>query len=335
MAFAYQLMAAGADQVRRNTVEEAQPAAGEIKIRMRASSMNYHDFTVLLGFMPNMQYPRVPMSDGCGEVVAVGDGVDNFVVGDRAMPMFFPDWRSGRPRTDLKRRVLGDSVDGCLQEYFCIAAGAAVKAPAHMTDAEASTMVCAGLTAWYPLMEEFGITDQHTVLLQGTGGVSLAGLLIAKAVGAKVAITSSSDEKLERCKALGADYLINYNTHEDWHKEVYRQTGGVDITLDNGGQHTLGKAAKCTNDDGFIAIIGVLSGFESAEIPFIDVMQKNMTIKGVTVGCAESFDRYARFAEQHALKPVISDTLAADQLEEAVALMGAGGHFGKIAIAID
>ena len=335
MAFAYQLTAAGADQVKRVEVDEIEPAAGEIKIRMRASSMNYHDLSVLLGFMPNMQYPRVPMSDGCGEIVAVGEGVSSFSVGDRAMPMFFPDWRSGRPTTDVKRRVLGDTVDGCLQEYFCVEAGAAVKAPGHMSDAEAATMVCAGLTAWYPLMEEFGITDQHTVLLQGTGGVSLAGLLIAKAVGARVAITSSSDEKLARCESLGADYLVNYNTHKDWHKEVYRQTGGVDITLDNGGQHTLGMAAKCTRDDGFIAIIGVLSGYESAAIPFIDVMQKNMTIKGVTVGCAESGDRYARFAEQHALKPVISHTLAAGQLEEAVALMGAGGHFGKIAIAID
>ena len=335
MAFAYQMTAPGVENVARVEAEEVEPAAGELKVRITASSLNFHDLVTVTGLIPGLSYPRVPMSDGCGEVVAVGDGVSAFSAGDRVLPLFYPLWRSGRPTPDKKKLILGESIDGCLQEYLCISADSVVSAPAHMTDQQAATLVCAGLTAWYPLMEENRLQAHHTVLLQGTGGVSLAALQIAKAVGAKVAITSSSDEKLKRCEAMGADYLVNYLKSESWEEEVLTQTGGVDIALDTGGQNTLGRTVRCTRDDGFIAVIGVLGGFDAAPVSVIEVMQKNLAIKGITVGCRDSFDRLCRFTERHSIQPEISHVVPASQLDKAIETMGSGGHFGKIAVSVE
>lgn len=335
MAFAYQMMGAGTDQVQRNEVEARAPGAGEVQIRMRASSLNYHDLVTLSGFMPHVQYPMVPMSDGCGEITALGEGVMNHAIGDRVIPNFFPDWLDGRPSPQKKARLLGETIDGCLQEFLTLPARSVVNAPVHLNDLEAATLPCAGLTAWYAMMDEGNLQPGQTVLLQGTGGVALLGVQIAKAAGANVVITSSSDEKLQRAKELGADVLINYTEHPDWERQVLAQAGAVDITLDLGGQQTLGKSVSCTRDDGTVAVIGVLSGFDAAQVSVIEVMQKNLTLKGITVGCVASHARLCAFIEQHQIKPVISDTLDASELARAVELMAAGGHFGKIAIYID
>lgn len=332
MPFAFQMTGPGAENIKCVETPDREPGIGEIKIKISASSMNFHDLVTISGLIPSVQYPCVPMSDGCGEIVAIGQEVTNFSVGDRVLPQFYPHWLKGNPSPEKKRDILGETMDGCLQEYLILPASSAVKAPNHLTDTEAATLVCAGLTAWYPLMETNNLSDQHTVLLQGTGGVSLAALKIAKAVGAKVVITSSSDEKLERCKAMGADWLINYRTSENWEEEVLAQTGGVDITLDTGGPNTLGRSIRCTKDSGHIAVIGILSGFEAAEVSILDVMQKNLRIEGVTVGCRESFDRLCRFTEKHEITPVISHTLEAQEIAAAIDLMAAGNHFGKIAI---
>jgi NADPH:quinone reductase-like Zn-dependent oxidoreductase len=335
MAFRYEMTAAGADQVQRVEVDDRAVSDTQVKVRIHASSMNFHDFVTLSGFIPTVRYPTVPMSDGCGEIVACGKAVSTLSVGDRVLPLFHPHWKQGRPNPDVKRDILGETVDGCLQEFLHIDADLVVKAPKNLSNAEAATLGCAGLTAWYSLMEEYTLLPEHTVLLQGTGGVSLAALQIAKAVGATVVITSSSDKKLKKAKAMGADYLVNYITHPNWEEKVNELTGGVNAALDTGGQNTLGRTVKCTKTDGFIAVIGVLSGFDSAPVSIIHVMQKNITLKGITVGCKESFDRFCRFVEAHDIRPVISHSYKASELAEAVKVMSGGSHFGKISIEVD
>lgn len=335
MAFQYRMTGPGPEAVERVEVDAVAPKAGQLQVRIRASSLNFHDLVTLSGFIPTVDYPCVPLSDGCGEVTAVGAGVDAYALGDRVLPIFFPLWLSGRPSWESKKYVLGERVDGCMQEYFTLDAASAVRAPSNLDDEQAATLNCAALTAWYALIEEAKLQPGQTVLVQGSGGVSLFALQFAKAIGATVVATSSSDDKLAKMTALGADHTVNYSTHPDWEKQVLALCGGVDAVVDVGGQGTLAKTVSCTNTDGFIAVIGVLGGFEAASVSVIDIMQKNLTLKGVTVGCAESFDRMCRFIEQHAIEPVISHTLGAAELGRGLELMQSGQHFGKIAIRIE
>jgi NADPH:quinone reductase-like Zn-dependent oxidoreductase len=332
MAFRYEMTAPGIEHLRRVDGVVSPPQPGQIQVRIRASSLNFHDFVTLSGLIPGIDYPRVPLSDGCGEIAAVGEGVTDYSVGDRVVTLFYPLWQEGRPSADSKGQILGESVDGCLQEFLNIDACSVAPAPANLSDEEAATLVCAGHTAWYALMEEGNLQAGETVLVQGTGGVSVFGLQFAKAVGANVVATSSSDQKLIKMKDLGADYLVNYNSYPQWQEQVQALTSGVDVAIDVGGETTLGKTLACTNTDSFVAVIGVLSGFGAAQVSIIDVMQRNITIKGITVGCGESLDRMCRFVEAHDIKPVISHTMRADELAQGLELMQVGGHFGKIAV---
>ena len=335
MAFRYEMTAAGVAQVQRAEASPVPPGPGEVQLRVRASSLNYHDYVTLSGLIPWVEYPRVPLSDGCGEVVAVGSGVSQFAPGDRVVTLFYPLWHSGRPTPQSKQQILGETVDGCLQEYLTIDARSVAHAPAGLSDTQAATLTCAGHTAWYALMEEHRLQPGQTVLVQGSGGVSLFALQIARALGARVIATSSSDEKLERMLALGADVGINYRRHHDWEAEVVKQVGGMDVAIDVGGEATLGKAIACANTDAFIAVIGVLSGFGAAPVSIFDVMQKNLCLRGVTVGCGESLERFCRFMQTHAIVPEVSHTLEAAALGEAVTLMERGEHFGKIAVTVE
>lgn len=334
MAFAYVMNAAGVENVERIECEPRAPEAGQVQIRLKASSLNFHDLVTLLGFIPDIDYPRVPLSDGCGEITAVGEGVTDFDVGDAVIAVFYPQWETGRPTKKRKQKILGENIDGCLQEFLTIDAAGIALAPQNLSAEEAATLVCAGHTAWYALMEEHALQAKDTLLIQGTGGVSLFALQFAKALGATVVATSSSDEKLQKLKAMGADHLVNYNTHPNWEEKVLELTGGVDAVLDVGGEATLGRSVRCTKTDGFIAVIGVLSGFGDASVSIIEVMQKNLTIKGITVGCAESLQRMCHFVEHNKLHPVISHTLPATELAQGLELMQTGGHFGKIAISV-
>lgn len=335
MAFRYEMTAPGAENVQRVRAEPVLPDPGEVQLRMRASCLNYHDFVTLIGLIPTVVYPRVPLSDGSGLVEAVGEGVDEFRQGDRVLPLFYPLWHRGRPTAASKRQILGESVDGCLQQFLTIDHRSLVVAPANLSDAEAATLPCAALTAWYALFEEAKIQAGHTVLVQGTGGVSLFALQFAKAHGARVVATSSSNTKLEQLKALGADDTINYAEHPDWDEKVLELTGGVEAVVDVGGQGTLPQSIHCAATDATVAVIGVLGGFESAQVSVIEVMQKNLAIKGITVGCAESFDRMCRFIEEYDIKPVISHTFHASELPRALEVMQSGDHFGKISILVD
>lgn len=335
MAFRYEMTAPGAENLRRVDAETFAPGLGEVQLRMRASCLNYHDFVTMIGLLPHVVYPHVPLSDGSGLVEHVGEGVEGISVGDRVLPLFYPHWHRGRPTAASKRQILGETTDGCLQQFLDVGYRSLVAAPANLSDAEAATLPCAALTAWYALFEEAKLQAGQTVLVQGTGGVSLFALQFAKAIGARVVATSASAAKLEKLKALGADDTINYRDHPDWDKQVMEMTGGVEVIVDVGGQSTLAQSIHCAATDATIAVIGVLGGFDRAPVSVIEVMQKNLAIKGITVGCAESFHRMCRFIEKHDIKPIISHTFHASELAAALEVMQAGDHFGKISILID
>jgi NADPH:quinone reductase-like Zn-dependent oxidoreductase len=311
-----------------------EPAADEAIVRVHASSMNYHDLVNLMGLIPG-PWPRVPMSDGAGEVVAVGAGVKTTAVGDHVIGAFHPGWPDGRPTPRGKRSMPGDSSDGWLQQYQTFPAAALIKAPPHLSYAQAATLPCAGTTAWSAL-EMGAIRAGDVVVTQGTGGVSLYALQLAKARGATVILTSSSDAKLKFGADLGADHGINYNTTPDWEKEVRAITGGrgADLVVDIGGAETLGRSVRATKMDGSVAIIGVLSGFGGAEIPVSEAMMQNIHLVGITVGSVRAHADLAATVTAAQIVPPVSHVLGWDQIPEAMRVMQSNEHIGKIAIDI-
>ena len=310
------------------------PGVGEVLVRVRASSMNYHDVVTLMGFIDG-PWPRSPMSDGAGEIAAVGDGVGGWVVGDRVISAFHPDWLDGEPTPAKKRSVPGDTTDGWLQQYVLSPADALTRAPAHLSDVEAASLVCAGTTAWSSLVLA-GVGPGDTVVTLGTGGVSLFVVQFAKALGATVILTSSSSEKLAIGRSLGADHGIDYVTHPEWHKEVRRLTDrrGADAVVDLGGAATIGRSVLATRMGGTVVVAGVLSGAGDAEIPVSYVMTRNIRLNGVTVGSVAAHRAMAAFVAEHRIVPSMSHVLSWDELGEAMRLMQANEHIGKVGITI-
>jgi NADPH:quinone reductase-like Zn-dependent oxidoreductase len=296
--------------------------------------MNFHDVVNLMGFLDG-PWPRVPMSDGVGDVVSVGDQVTHVGIGDRVIGAFHPGWIDGRPTRENKREMPGDSRDGWLQQYQLFPADGLIHVPAYLTDHEAATLPCAGTTAWSAL--EIGhIGAGDVVVTQGTGGVSLYALQLAKARGATVILTSSSDEKLEVGRTLGADLLINYCSTPDWEHEVRILTEGrgADLVVDLGGQDTLGRSVKATRVDGAVAIIGVLSGFGMASISVSDAMMNNIHLSGITVGSVRAHTDLCTAMEQANIHPHISHRLNWDEMAVATSIMQTAQHIGKIVIDI-
>lgn len=322
--------------IQKTTRERPEPGKGEVLVKLTATSLNFHDYINILGMIPGLPTPRVPFSDGVGEIIALGEGVTNFQVGDRVCPNFFPKWQGGKVSLERMNVVYGDQIDGCLRQYGAFNASALVKAPSHMSDAEAATLGCAGLTAWRALCVEAQLEAGETVVVQGTGGVSIFALQIAKMKGAKVIATSSSDEKLERAKALGADHLINYKETPDWAGKVREFTGGMgaDVVVEIGGQETFEQAINATTIGGHVSVIGVRSGFQGPAFPIVQVMQGNIAVKGITVGSVSDFEAMNKAMELAQLKPVIGAEFDADNAMDAVKMMEAQTHFGKIAINI-
>lgn len=327
---------AGADFSRLQIVETAQPSPGygEVLVRIHAASLNYRD--LLTAKNPQTTAGRVPLSDGAGEVVALGEGVTQWKVGDRVAPTFFRDWQGGRFKHKYHDAALGGSVDGVLSEYFVGPEHGLAEIPAHFSYEEAATLPCAGLTAWYALTTRGGFVPGDSVLLQGTGGVSMWGLQIAVASGGKAIITSSSDEKLERAKAMGATATINYKTTPDWEKELRTLTEqqGVDHILEVGGPGTLGKSLKSVAAGGYIAQIGVLTGFEAPNISLFPLTSKNANLSGVYVGDRESFEAFVRFLNVTRIRPVIDRVFPFEEAVAAYEYMESGAHFGKIVLSI-
>ena len=316
--------------------EIPEAAAGEAVVRVKGSCINYHDLSSIDGRIPGLPYPRVPLSDGCGEVVDLGPGVSRVQVGQRVCANFSPDWIAGPPTPEARRHTVGDTMDGWLQQYLKVPANSLVQIPEHLSDLEAACLPCAGVTAWRSVAVDAGTGAGDWVVVQGTGGVAIFALQFAKALGARVIVTSSSDEKLERAAKLGADHGINYRKQPEWQQQVMEVTNGrgADLVVDNGGPATLGASVEALCMGGHVSIIGVLTGYGKAEIPLITAMQRNATLQGVTVGSRQDFEGMLRVIEAHALQPEISHTFGMEEVPRATEVMLAGGHLGKIAIEI-
>jgi len=310
------------------------PGPGQIKVALKASSLNFHDYAVVKGLIPAAQ-GRIPMSDGAGEVIAVGHGVSDYKVGDAVVSTFFPEWLDGSPPRTAFTRVPGDGIDGYAREEVTGPVTGFTRVPEGYSHSEAATLTCAGLTAWRALFVDNAIKPGDTVLVQGSGGVSIFALQFAKAAGATVIATSSSGVKLERLKDLGADHLINYKEVEAWGAKALEITGGagVDCVVEIGGAGTLDQSMMATRVGGHIALIGVLAGF-AGPVQTALLMAKNLRVQGLTVGSrAQQLDMIAGI-EANGIKPIISDTFELEKLADAFRHQEANRHFGKIAVSI-
>ena len=303
---------------------------------MLAASPNYRDLLMVLGqYNPKQPLPLIPGSDGVGQVVARGQGVERVQVGDRVAPIFAQRWISGRPTTEALRSTLGGPLDGTLTEYLALQESGVVHVPRHLSDEEAATLPCAGLTAWNALVTHGDVKPGDTVLVQGTGGVSIFALQFALLLGARVIVTSSSDEKLERARTLGAWETINYRSLPNWGREARRLADdrGVDLVVEVGGAGTLAQSLAAVRPGGRISLIGVLAG-GAAEINIIPILMRQIRVQGILVGHRESFEAMNRAIEIHRLRPAVSRVFPLDETRAALQHLAAGEHFGKIAIRI-
>ena len=315
-------------------VEREKPKAGpgQVVVAIKAASLNYRDLLTIEG-KGGAKLPLIPFSDGAGDVVEIGDGVTRVKQGDRVCPIFFPGWIEGGPSAYGRMKALGGSAPGTLQEFMALDAEAVTPFPAHLSYLEASTLPCAAVTAWRALVDEGRIKPGDWVLVQGTGGVSIFALQFAKMLGAKVVVTSSSEEKLQRAKALGADALINYKTTPEWAKAALEASGGqgIDIVVEVGGAGTLNQSLSCAKVGGSVVVIGLLTGVKQ-EILVPVIFGKNLRVIGISVGSREQFEAMNKAIAQHKVKPVVDKVFHVKQVREALHAMQAAGHFGKICV---
>lgn len=321
------------DSLRTAERPRPEPGPGEVLIQMRAASVNYRDLLVAKGqYNPKMPLPRIPLSDGVGQIKAVGQGVTRVGVGDRVAGMFMPAWVDG-DLTDAKgKSALGGAVDGVLAEYVVLPEDGVALVPGHLSDVEAATLPCAALTAWNALITQGQIKPGDTVLVQGTGGVSLFALQFARMAGARVIATSSSDEKLARVLELGASDGINYRTTPDWDSQARALTGGVgvDHIVEVGGAGTLGRSLRAVRTGGHISLIGVLSG--GGEVNPMPILMKQIRVQGIYVGSRAMFEAMCRAIELHQMHPIVDRVFPFDQAPDALRYMESAAHFGKIGI---
>ncbi len=313
--------------------DPGQPGPGEVRVQLHASSLNFHDYLVCSGKSPTAD-GRIPMADGAGVVEAIGDGVSDFAPGDHVVSCFFPDWQAGPPRVGDFRRVPGDGIDGFARDTVILPATAFTRAPSGWSHKEAATITTAGLTAWRALAVDAGLRAGDTVLALGTGGVSIYALQLARAMGAEVIVTSSSDDKLARAKDLGATHLINYRDQPDWGRTVLELTGGrgVDVVVEVGGPGTLAQSLQAVRIGGHVALIGVLTGV-SGEVPTALLMAKQARLQGLIVGSRQDQDAFVRALDVTGIRPVVDRTFALEELGDAFRHQETGSHFGKIALA--
>jgi NADPH:quinone reductase-like Zn-dependent oxidoreductase len=318
--------------------ETPEPGPGQVLVRVRAASLNYRDLLIVDG-----TYPRgpthdrlVPLSDGAGEVVALGAGAQRFSPGDRVMGAFFQKWLDGPfDFNAAATSALGGSIDGMLSEYVVLGEAGLVRAPAHLAFEEAATLPCAGVTAWVSLVALGGIGPGQTLLCLGTGGVSTFALQLAKSAGAAVIATSSSDDKLSRCKSLGADFTINYRTTPGWDAAARELTGGrgVDHLIEVGGAQTLPRSLRAVRDGGHVALVGQLGGAMADR----DVALKHgrdLRVDSVFVGSARQLQSLTQHTEELGLRPIVDRIFPFEQTQEAYRYLQRGAHFGKVVIRI-
>ncbi|WP_230769734.1 zinc-dependent alcohol dehydrogenase family protein [Sphingomonas sp. Leaf4] len=312
--------------------DPGQPGPGEIRVALHGSSLNFHDYIVASGTSPAAD-GRVPMADGAGVVEAVGEGVTDFAVGDAVVSCFFPDWQDGAPTIGDFARTPGDGIDGFAQGTVVLPATAFTHAPKGWDAVEAATITTAGLTAWRALVVDGGLKAGDRVLLLGTGGVSIWALQIAKAMGAVVAITSSSDEKLARARDLGADFTVNYRNDQDWGATVaaWADGRGVDHVVEVGGPATLAQSIAAVRVGGHISLIGVLTG-RGGEVPTAALMAKQARLQGLIVGSRRAQQDFVRALDATGIRPVIDRRFPLTELAEAFRFQEGGDHFGKIGV---
>lgn len=312
------------------------PASRHVVVRVRAASLNYRDLIHLRNKAGRDVAGRVPLSDGAGEIVAVGDAVEGLKVGDRVLGCFFQTWSGGAFQMAHHQAALGGTADGMLAEYVELHADGVVLVPESLTFEEAACLPCAGLTAWTALVSRGRLTAGQTVLALGTGGVSTFAIQFAAAMGCTVIVTSSSDEKLARAKVLGATHVINYRSTPDWDKAIWQLTGkrGVDHVVEVGGPGTLEKSIASVAAGGHIALIGVLTGFGAYNGSLFPLVAKNATLSGIYVGSRDDFIAMNRFIDKHALRPVIDRIFAFDDAPTAFECLERGEHVGKLIVKV-
>lgn len=315
---------------------EVEPGPGQVQIRVKAASLNFRDLMTVKGvYNPRQPLPLIPLSDGAGEVAKVGDGVTRVKVGDRVTPIFNQGWISGGPTLANRTTTLGGPLEGMLAEKAVVDAEGLVKIPEYLSYLEAATLPCAAVTAWNALVTEGRVVPGQVVLVQGTGGVSLFALQLARLMGARVIVTSGSDAKLERARELGASDLINYKTTPEWDRRVREITSnqGADHIIEVGGAGTLGRSLGAVRIGGTISVIGILSG-RTTELDLAPVLMKKVRLQGIFVGSRESFEEMNRALEASRLKPVIDSVHPFEDAPAAFEKMERGDHFGKIVIEI-
>lgn len=304
----------------------------DVLLKMKAVSLNFRDFLIAKGlYSRNLKLPLVPLSDGAGEVIEVGSSVTRFKRGDRVTPIFMQKWIAGQLDANAGKSALGGAIDGVLQNEAIFDESGLVKIPAHLTYEEAATLPCAAVTAWNAMFEAGDIKPGSRVLALGTGGVSIFAMQFAKATGALVAITSSSDEKLERAKQLGADVCINYKTHADWDKELLKHfPEGVDHVIEVGGAGTLDRSVKAVKPGGHISMIGRLTdgAFDPTKL-----LMKGIRLQGIFVGSREMFERMNAAIDANKVSPIIDKGFKVEEITDALKTMESGSHFGKIVLA--
>jgi NADPH:quinone reductase-like Zn-dependent oxidoreductase len=332
----YEIQQFGIDELALVERETPTPNANEVLVKFHAVSLNYRDLMMVKGwYNPRLKMPLVPFSDGAGEVVEVGESVTKFKVGDRVCPIFMQGWLDSEVSFQKARTALGGDIDGCLREFGAFDENGLVSIPDNLSYEEAATLPCAAVTAYNALFCSGGLKPDDTVLLQGTGGVSIFALQFASHFGAKTIITSSSDEKLNKAQELGADELINYKTREDWDKTVLELTEkrGVDSIVEVGGAGTMQKSVNAVKMGGHIAVIGVLSGAGDGINP-VNILQKSIKMHGIFVGSRQMFEDMNRLISQHNIKPVIDKVFEFNQAREALKTMESASHFGKIVVKV-
>jgi NADPH:quinone reductase-like Zn-dependent oxidoreductase len=323
------------DNLRIGARPDPQPGTGQVRLKMKASALNYRDLLVpSRGYGSRMKrLPLIMLGDGVGIVDSVGEGVRRVNVGDRVCPLFFQSWISGEPNQKRLALSLGCELDGTMAEFMVLSEEGVALAPPHLDDMEAASLPAAAVTAWRALVTEGRTKPGDKVLVQGTGGVSLFALQFAKMLGALVIVTSSTDEKLARARAMGADETINYHSVPEWGKRAREiaDGDGVDHVVDVGGQGTMPQSLRAVRTGGTISLIGVLSG-AIMNVPLGQIVTRHVQLQGITVGSGDDFTQMAEAIAQHKLHPVISRVFAFEQLRVALDFMSSGKHFGKICI---
>jgi|RhiMethySRZTD1v2_1073278.scaffolds.fasta_scaffold01685_11 NADPH:quinone reductase-like Zn-dependent oxidoreductase len=326
----------GLDNLRLEERPEPRPRPGQVLLRMRAASLNFRDLRMIEGvYNPRQSLPLVPASDGVGEVVALGEGVSRVKIGERVSPIFAQRWIAGAPTVAELRSTLGGPLDGTLAELVAVDAEGLVHVPEYLSDVEAATLPCAALTAWNALVTLGKVRPGDSVVTQGTGGVSIFGIQLARLLGARVIATTGSDDKLERLRELGASDVINYKKDPDWGKTARALTDGrgADLVLDVGGGTTLAQSIRAVRPAGHISVIGVLAGV-AADLNVLPILMQGLRLQGVFVGHRHSFEAMNRALAQHRLKPVVDRVFALEETRVAIEHLKSGQHFGKVCIQI-